>query len=138
MKQCASFLGKPVQASGYLSDCAGYSCHLFADRAAASAFDEAWKASEVAQKEVTRGAKPDDVSFSKAWDRVQALWPIGVGFSEPFDRKASPLQHSYVVITGRMDERSCDGRGGTDRSPGIHPTNIRAWTPAEGAPATTD
>ncbi|RYY28978.1 MAG: hypothetical protein EOP62_01275 [Sphingomonadales bacterium] len=137
LKQCASFLGKPVQASGYLGECAGYTCQLFPDQAAATAFDEAWKASNVAQQKVSRGAKPEDLGLSNAWDRVQALWPIGVGFSETFDRNAAPLQNSYVVITGRMDEHSCDGSGGADRSAGLRPTDIRAWTVSEGAPANT-
>jgi hypothetical protein len=40
-----------------------------------------------------------------------------------------------VVVTGRIDDDSCDGKGGTDRSPGLHPTDIRASAETEAGPA---
>jgi len=43
-----------------------------------------------------------------------------------------------VILTGRMDQNSCDGQGGTDRSRGLHPTDVRVWTKAAGAPADAD
>jgi hypothetical protein len=118
LKRCGAFLGKPVQAAGYLATCQGYDCHLFTSKAGA----DAWYG-YINRGEATASEEPKVV--------------IGIGFeSEAFDAKAAPLQRSYVVIAGRMDERSCDGAGGSDRSPGIHPTDVRVWTPAEGAPTT--
>ena len=102
LARCDAFKGQPVQAGGYLGECGGYDCHLFADEAAAH--------------------KP-----------FRSAPTIGIGFEEGFDRKAKPLQNQYVVITGRVDDASCDGVGGTDRSPGIHPTDIRPWTRAVSA-----
>ncbi|MEG3179265.1 hypothetical protein [Sphingomonas sp. LT1P40] len=135
LAQCDAYLGKPVRVAGYLVDCGGYECHLFPNATAAKAMGEAWKRRETIMRQVTRGAKLDRVELNNADERVDALWPIGIGGAPGFDLKAAPLQQSYVVISGRMDDGSCDGRGGTDRSPGIHPTDIRAWTTAEGAPA---
>lgn len=104
--QCDTFLGKTVRAAGYLGECGGYDCQLFAN--------------------------------SRGWDASgPADYPIGIGFAESFDRKAAPFQHSYVVITGRVAKDSCTGAGGTDRSFGIAPTDIRAWAQSEGAPAKT-
>lgn len=104
LAQCDAYLGKEVQVVGYLGECAGYSCHLFADEAAA--------ASPMA-------------NLGSA---------IGVASNGDFDSKAAPLQKSDVVISGTMDKTSCTGEGGADRSSGIVPTDIRAWTPP-GAPA---
>jgi hypothetical protein len=106
LAQCDAYLGKPVQVVGYIGDCGGNSCVLFADEAAA-------KGSQL--------------------NRATA---IGVGSAEGFDDKAAALQNSDVVITGTIDAKSCTGEGGLDRSAGIHPTDIRAWTPP-GAPANT-
>jgi hypothetical protein len=133
LAQCDSFRGKIARVAGYLGECAGYSCHLFPDAAAAKAFDDAWRAMGLAQRE--GGNNRENVKLREAWERINALWPMGVGWAEAFDRKAAPFQGSYVVITGRVVSGDCTGRGGTDRSPGIEPTDIRAWTAAEGAPA---
>lgn len=108
LANCDAHLGKPVQVAGYLGACAGYDCHLYADAAA--------KAGSTFE---TRSAE------------------IGIGGSESFDRKAAPFQNRYVVLSGTVAKDSCTGAGGTDRSPGINPTDIRAWTPSEGAPANT-
>ena len=107
LAQCDAYLGEPVEVVGYIGECGGNSCLLFADKAAAE------KPSE------NRGAA------------------IGVGGNEAFDAKAAPLQNSDVVITGTMDAKSCTGEGGTDRSAGLRPTDIRAWTPSGGAPGNT-
>ena len=109
-----------MQVAGYLGNCAGYDCHLFVDKAG-------WtESTRVLELTKPGGPLPDPPPS------------IGIGGeNEAFDRKAAPLQNSYVVISGRVDKDSCDGRGGTDRSSGINPTDIRAWTPAEGAPANT-
>ena len=125
--QCETIKGKPVQLAGYLGECSGYDCHLAADKDRHRAWVEAFNA--------TRGIdRADGKKMVAAWDRVNALWPVGIGSAEGFDQKAGPMRNSYVVITGRVDDDTCDGQGGTDRSAGIHPTDIRAWTPAEGAP----
>ena len=126
LAHCSAFLGKPVRLAGYLGECAGYECHIAVDKARWGAF--------VAAFNNTRG-QPDADRRAAAWSRVDTLWPVGVGGDKAFDRKAAPYQQRYVVIAGRIDDHSCDGQGGTDRSPGIHPTDIRPWTKSEGAPA---
>jgi hypothetical protein len=137
LAQCDAYKGKPIRLAGYLGECAGYECHLFADKAALAAFNDAWKAELAAEREVNRGADPKDPKFAGLWERANALWPVGVGGGEAFDRKAGPFQNSYVVITGTVAKDTCTGAGGTDRSAGIEPTDIRAWTMSEGAPANT-
>ena len=109
--QCDAFKGKTVQVGGYLGECAGYSCHLFT-------------------------GKPGTDPFVAVGSGGISRSDIGIGGdSEAFDRKAASLQNSYVVVTGRIDDDSCDGKGGTDRSPGLHPTDMRASTEAEASPA---
>ncbi|WP_457312817.1 hypothetical protein [Sphingomonas sp. UYAg733] len=132
LAQCDSFKGKAVRASGYLGKCAGYDCQLFADKKAWRDFTAAWQHMHAIQTKRETGREEREV-----WSAVNAMWPVGIGGNEAFDRKAAPLQHSYVIITGRMAKDSCTGLGGTDRSPGISPTDIRAWTLSEGAPANT-
>ncbi|AQR73757.1 hypothetical protein BXU08_08955 [Sphingomonas sp. LM7] len=111
LSQCDSFKGKSVQVGGYLDDCAKYSCQLFT-------------------------GKPGSERFVAVESAGVARSAIGIGGdNEAFDQKAAPLQRSYVVVTGRVDDRSCDGQGGTDRSPGLHPSDIRASTMTEAAPA---
>lgn len=134
LAQCDSFKGKPIQLVGYLDECAGYECHLFADKAARDGFAVAWNAQH---QELIKGPDGDRAKFRAAWDYIDAHWGIGIGGVHAFDRKAKPFQYSYVVITGRVAKDTCDGKGGTDRSAGIEPTDIRAWTPSEGAPANT-
>lgn len=126
LAQCDAFKGKQVQLAGYLGECAGYECFL--------AVDEARWADFVSAFNNARGHQ-SPAKHAEAWSRVNALWPVGVGWEEAFDRKAGPLRHSYVVISGAIAKDSCDGRGGTDRSYGINPTDIRAWKKSEGAPA---
>ena len=65
-------------------------------------------------------------------DRGQAI-----GFAESFDRKAASFRNGNVVIAGRVRKDDCIGLG-TDRSAGIDPSHIRAWTSSEGAPANTN
>ena len=126
LAQCDAFKGKPVQLAGYLGQCAGYECHLAADKARWAALLSALKDTRTSQSHAKQG---------EALSRVHALRPIGVGGDAAFDRKAAPFQQSYVVITGTIAKDSCDGGGGTDRSYGIKPTDIRAWKKSEGAPA---
>jgi len=131
--QCDAYKGKTIQLGGYLGMCAGYDCRLAADSARYDAWGsplepDAWRSLSPAAREKKRAA---------AMARMDTAWPIGIGGDQAFDRKAAPFQHSYVVITGQVDPESCTGQGGTDRSTGLHPTDIRAWTPSEGAPANT-
>ncbi|MDG5489787.1 hypothetical protein NYR55_14275 [Sphingomonas sp. BGYR3] len=122
LESCKAYLGKAVRVAGYLGDCAGYDCHLFSDKAEKVKWDRYIAAISQPRIILADLREPEKV--------------MSVGFTdEAWDRKAEKFQQSYVVVSGRMDETSCDGRGGTDRSPGIEPTDIRAWTPAEGAPA---
>ena len=126
LAQCDAFKGKPVQLTGYLGECAGYECQLAADQSRWAAFVSAFKQTSLPQSDAQR---------RQAWERVWAIPVIGVGSNDAFDRKVPPFQHSYVVISGTIAKDSCDGRGGTDRSFGIDPTDIRTWTTSEGAPA---
>ena len=125
LAQCDAFKGKRVQVAGYLGECAGYECHLAVDK-------DRWAALVSALKD-TR-APQSHAKQAEALSRVHALWPMGVGGGAAFDRKAGPFQQSYVVISGTIAKDSCDGQGGTDRSYGINPTDIRAWKKSEGAP----
>ncbi len=111
LSQCDAFKGKTVQVGGYLGECAGYACHLLTGKPGTDRF-VAVESGGVLRQEVGIG-----------------------GGNDAFDRKAGPLQNSYVVVTGRIDDHSCDGKGGTDRSAGLYPTDIRASTMAEAAPA---
>jgi hypothetical protein len=116
--------------AGYLGECAGYDCHLAVDRTRYDSWVEAFNA--------TRGLRKDDPKLAQLWSRILALWPVGVGGNDAFDRKAAPYQKSYVVIIGSIAKDNCTGEGGTDRSPGILPADIRAWTESEGAPVNTE
>ncbi|MEP9361105.1 hypothetical protein [Sphingomonas sp. KR3-1] len=111
LARCEALKGKPVQLAGYLGECAGYDCHLYAEKAR---YDAAFAAGA---KDRGKLAEPDA--------------SIGIGGEEAFDRKAAPLQHSYVVITGTVAKDTCTGAGGTDRSAGIEPTDIQPWSPTK-------
>lgn len=124
---CEAFKGKPVRLAGYLGVCGGYECVLAAD-------ETHWRAYASAFNAAHRGQLPER---REAWSRAFAVPLIGVGGNKAFDPKAAPLQYSYVIISGNIAKDSCDGRGGTDRTSGIDPTDIRAWTRSEGALATT-
>lgn len=121
LADCDAYLGKAVRVAGYLGECGGYDCHLFGDRAGMVEWDR-----YIANLREPGSNRPDV-------PEPRDVMGVG-GEDEAWDRKAASFQRSYVVITGRMDSESCDGRGGLDRSPGIDPTDIRIWTPAEGAP----
>ena len=127
LAECEAFKGKPVQLAGYLGVCGGYECDLAAD-------ETHWRTYASAFNAAHRGQLPER---REAWSRAFAVPLIGVGGNKALDAKASSLQYSYVVISGSIAKDSCDGRGGTDRTSGIDPPDIRAWTRSEGAPATT-
>jgi len=114
--RCDALKGKPVRLAGYLGTCAGYDCHVYPD-----------KAGEQAMSGYLR--HPEKGATRPNW--------VGIGGGQEFDRKAASFQNSYVVIWGEVAADDCTGDGGTDRSTGVEPTEIRAWTPVEGAPANT-
>ncbi|NIJ66767.1 hypothetical protein FHR20_003743 [Sphingomonas leidyi] len=134
LAQCEALKGKPVRLAGYLGGCAGYDCHMTASRQTWDSHGDAFKRAAGSAKASPEGRKAQWA----AWNEMQAIPMIGIGGDAAFDRQAAPFQHRYVVITGRVAEDSCTGVGGTDRSAGIEPSDIRAWTPSEGAPANTN
>jgi hypothetical protein len=139
LAQCEALKGKPVRLAGYLGECAGYDCHLAASKAAWASYVDAFtKGRSIAFGADPKASPAALKEASAAWDKVQAVPMIGVGGDEAFDNKAAPFQHRYVVITAQVAKDTCTGAGGTDRSAGIEPTNIRAWTSSEGAPANTN
>lgn len=105
LADCKAQLGKTVRVAGYLGTCGGYDCRMAPNRAA-------WAAPM---------AKPD-----------RSL-PIGSG--SWFDLTAPFYEHSYVVVTARVED-ICQPFG-FDRVSGLAPTDIRRWTVPEGAPSVT-
>lgn len=106
--------GQRISVAGYLGDCMGYECELYASKADHDAF-ERWAALVTA----TRTDVP-----------LPALPSIGIGSGDDgeFDRIAQPFTRSYVVITGTVTNR-CRYKGVracTDRSPDVEPAAIRA------------
>lgn len=133
--QCDALKGKPIRLAGYLGGCGGYDCHVAADQASWITFADAFsKGRRVGFGADSRASPQALKEASEAWAKLDTVHLIGVGGDEAFDRKAAPFQNRYVVITGRIADDNCTGEGGTDRSAGIHPTDIRAWTKSEGAP----
>lgn len=131
LAKCEALKGKPVRLAGYLGECAGYDCHMTASKQAWDSYSDAFKRTAGYQK------SPQALKAARAaLDQMQAIPMIGIGGDEAFDRQAAPFQHHYVVITAQVAKDSCTGAGGTDRSAGIEPSDIRAWTPSEGAPKT--
>ena len=133
LAQCDAIKGKAVRVAGYIGTCAGYDCLLFADRAHAQAFGKYISAIRDLAREDGRSREEKRAAI----DKLKPQIPIGIGQTDDFDRKAEPFQNNYVVISGTVDRDNCTGEGGTDRSFGVLPTDIRAWTSSEGAPAKT-
>ncbi len=132
LAQCEALKGKPVRLAGYLGECAGYDCHMTASKQAWDSYLAAFKRS------AGHNTSPEALKTARAaLDEMQAIPMIGIGGDEAFDRQAAPFQNHYVVITAQVSKDSCTVAGGTDRSAGIEPSDIRAWTPSEGAPANT-
>jgi hypothetical protein len=138
LAHCDSYKGKIVREAGYLSDCGGYNCMLFADKAASDAFAAEWAEMQRIGRVRDEDGNPDRKAQDASWARLDAMWPIGVGFNEMVEPRMTAHGNRYVVITGRVEQDTCDGRGGTDRSPGIRPTDVRVWKRSEGAPADAD
>lgn len=135
---CDAYKGKIVRVAGYLDDCGGYSCHIYPNLTRAQSFDAEWQELMRIGKIRTAEGSPDHTAQERVWARLDKIWPMGVGFNPAVEPRLTAHGNRYVIITGRMDEDTCDGRGGTDRSPGIHPTDVRVWKRSEGAPADVD
>ena len=102
--------GRTVKVSGYLGDCSGYDCVLFADKAG----HDAWRLRIEAIRRKTNPVPEEPPT-------------IGIGGFPNFDRKAAPLQNSMVTITGTVTDRcrSPENKPGcTDRSTDLEPTDI--------------
>ncbi len=125
--QCDALRGKQVRVAGYIPGCRGYDCALYVDKAAMEKAVGEFR-SEMQRRRNGELVNPTEIALPAT---------IGIGRTEAFDRKAANFRNSYVVISGRVDDHSCTGAGGTDRAYGVEPTDIRVWTPAEGAPANT-
>ena len=111
--------GQTVSVAGYLSDCAGYTCVLYRNKADADEWDRVMAAVH-ANKRVKI---PDVPSLG-----------IGSGTNFDFDAKAAPFTHSYVVITGAItNECRFEGKPACcDRGPDVKPTSIRAGSAPTG------
>jgi hypothetical protein len=126
--------GVNVTVGGYLAECFGYDCVLYADEHQAKLAREWGKRLRAAAR--THSALPGPPAHS--W-YVNSLG-IGSGQSScradkpnecywEFDRQAALLQNSYVLIRGRVTNQ-CRWKGEpgcTDRSTDLEPTSIRAW-----------
>ena len=132
LASCDAYKGKIARVAGYLADCGGYGCGLFRDRSHWRAYRAAW----ADEKRIPRDAdgRPDRKALDAVWERINALWPMGVGFNPMVEPRLTVHNDRYVIISGRMNEHSCIGEG-TDRAEGIAPNDVRVWTKAAGAPA---
>jgi hypothetical protein len=119
--------GGTVRVAGYLADCEGYSCDLYPSKQDAAVWERAFVE--------LRAYKP-----SKAPPKLPDLPVLGIGSGEAiegeggrdafaFDQMAAPFTNSYVVITGKVDNRCRykGERGCTDRSPDLDPSKIMSW-----------
>jgi hypothetical protein len=106
--------GRTVRVAGYLAECEGYGCDLYSHEQDLAVWNQV---------------------YAKVRERKRFDWPdlpvlgIGSGDDFEFDAAAAPFTNSYVVITGRVNNRCrINGkRGCTDRSPDLDPINIVAW-----------
>jgi hypothetical protein len=119
--------GKTVTVAGYLAECAGYECRLYADRAGKDRHDR-WFAEMRRLKRWPEAAPPPTVGIgSNSWECQQNRTDECVF---EFDRKAVSFNDNYVMITGRVWNRCRDEQGlpgCTDRSTDIWPTEIKRW-----------
>ncbi len=139
LAHCDSYKGKIVRVAGYLGDCGGYDCMLFADKAHVNAFAAARAEQRRIHRQLMLEDRADaDGKLKAAWDRIEKIWPIGIGFIAMVEPRLTAHAGRYVILTGRMEQDTCTGLGGTDRAPGIRPTDVRVWTKAAGAPADAD
>jgi hypothetical protein len=104
--------GKVVTVGGWIGTCAGYDCRLF---------------STEADMRIVMAGNSDSPEWHKAFGRG-----LGIGSAEGFDQAAAPLQGTYVLIKGRVND-ICHpwlGSGGClDRAADIEPISIQAAKP---------
>lgn len=131
IEQCDALKGKLVSLAGYVEDCGGYSCLLYPDEKGPEQWRRHFGETRAAAYRARDGLPPSGAPITPK------PATIGIGGTREFDRKAQTFQNRHVVITGLVDTDSCTGEGGTDRSAGLQPTDIRAWNPPERAPANT-
>jgi len=118
--------GQTVSVAGYISECGGYDCSLFRNKAESDEVDRAMSAIRAALAE---GAT--DVSGFPFPDHPAVSIGTGSRFSF-FDWRASFYADSYVVITGRANNQCySEGRICFDRAADLEPIAIRsASTPS--------
>jgi len=97
--------GKIVKVAGFLPDCGGYDCSLFANEQQARAF---WR---IANNPHGKEKLPEFVE---------------IGSVRGFDAKAGPLAGRYVIVSGQVTNE-CK-QGCTDRGPNLIPTDIELWS----------
>jgi hypothetical protein len=109
--------GKRVTAIGYLPECLGYECRLFANEADA-------RRAATYFTELRSARRPSFEPMVK-----EPIWlGIGVGKNMKFDEQAKPFVGGYVRVTGIVTNR-CRFHGHpacSDRSTDIEPDSIEA------------
>jgi hypothetical protein len=98
--------GQTVRVKGYLGICHSLECSLFTNKAD----------SDLSERRT-----------AAMWRHVEPLPPappaLGIGNAEGFDSKADRLQHSPVLITGKVTNE-CRHSICTDRGADLFPTDI--------------
>ena len=113
--------GQTVSVTGYISECGGYDCRLYRNKAESDEVDRAMSAIRVALAE---GAT--DVSGFPFPSHPSVSIGTGARFSF-FDLRASFYANSYVVITGRANNQCyLEGRACFDRAADLEPIVIRS------------
>jgi hypothetical protein len=105
--------GKQVSVAGFLPECGGYDCSLFANEQQAKDF---WK-------------------IANSRDRKEKLPEfVEIGFVPGFDEKAGRLAGNYVVVSGRVTNQCHPGEC-LDRGPNLIPTDVAlsSQQPTDGA-----
>jgi hypothetical protein len=133
VKNIHSLSGRTVTVGGYLGECSGYECVLYADAAHEKRTEDWFRRLNQAAQRHER--------FADRADPLDGALGIGAGkwvcdkgspnqCHSEFDEQAAPFLHSYVLITGKITDECRDeqGHGGcTDRSTDLQPTSIRLW-----------
>ena len=98
--------GQTVRVKGYLGICHSLQCSIFTNKAD----------SDLSERRT-----------AAMWRHVEPLPPappaLGIGSAEGFDSKANRLQHSPVLITGKVTNE-CRHSLCADRGPDLVPTDI--------------
>jgi hypothetical protein len=106
--------GQRISVAGYLGDCMGYDCSLYATKEQHDLFKRWIATARAAERTVPR---PDIPSLA-----------IGSGLDGDFDKQGTPFSRSYVIITGTVTNK-CRFNGEpacADRGTDIEPEDIRA------------